>query len=336
MNKFVFAFVALAAMPAGATTVFANNPALTHLGIFAAGSYAITATGTVGLTETGFTIRPNGTPDSPITEPGYAYFNPSGSPFDAAQNGNTGPGGAANKLGALLGSFNPTPSAADYFLIGAAKNVVLSHPGSIYAVVNDTYYSNNINGFEVNVTLNSLANLPVNIAENATVQNTTTVFGNKPTLTNLGSFAAGRYIISATGTVGLTGSGFTMRPDGTPDSPITEPGYIYFNPSGSPFDAAQNGNTGPGGTTRNLGTLLGSFTETPGLSDYFQIGYSKQVVLSSAGNIYALVNDTYYSNNIDGFNVTVAAVPEPASWAMMIAGFGLVGALMRRRSAAAA
>ena len=27
------------------------------------------------------------------------------------------------------------------------------------------------------------------------------------------------------------------------------------------------------------------------------------------------------------------AVPEPASWAMMIAGFGLVGAAMRRREA---
>ena len=30
-------------------------------------------------------------------------------------------------------------------------------------------------------------------------------------------------------------------------------------------------------------------------------------------------------------NFTAAAVPEPASWAMMIAGFGLVGATARRR-----
>jgi hypothetical protein len=34
--------------------------------------------------------------------------------------------------------------------------------------------------------------------------------------------------------------------------------------------------------------------------------------------------------------VAGSAVPEPASWAMMIAGFGLVGAAMRRRSAAVA
>jgi hypothetical protein len=35
-------------------------------------------------------------------------------------------------------------------------------------------------------------------------------------------------------------------------------------------------------------------------------------------------------------NVSVSAVPEPQSWALMIAGFGLVGASMRRRSVARA
>ena len=33
----------------------------------------------------------------------------------------------------------------------------------------------------------------------------------------------------------------------------------------------------------------------------------------------------------DSFRVVTAAVPEPATWAMMIAGFGLVGFAMRRR-----
>jgi hypothetical protein len=32
-------------------------------------------------------------------------------------------------------------------------------------------------------------------------------------------------------------------------------------------------------------------------------------------------------------NVSVSAIPEPASWALMIAGFGMIGAAMRRRSA---
>lgn len=38
------------------------------------------------------------------------------------------------------------------------------------------------------------------------------------------------------------------------------------------------------------------------------------------------------SPTFDNFTVTVSITPEPASWAMIIGGFGLVGASMRRRS----
>lgn len=37
-------------------------------------------------------------------------------------------------------------------------------------------------------------------------------------------------------------------------------------------------------------------------------------------------------DNHDDFLIRVTAVPEPATWAMMIAGFGLVGGAMRRRA----
>ena len=44
------------------------------------------------------------------------------------------------------------------------------------------------------------------------------------------------------------------------------------------------------------------------------------------------VNVTGTSANIDNLVVNVAAaVPEPASWAMMVGGFGMLGAAMRRR-----
>ena len=56
-------------------------------------------------------------------------------------------------------------------------------------------------------------------------------------------------------------------------------------------------------------------------------------ILNSRGAAYAF---TGISNNGRSFNGSItysviSAVPEPASWAMMIAGFGLAGAALRRR-----
>ena len=46
-------------------------------------------------------------------------------------------------------------------------------------------------------------------------------------------------------------------------------------------------------------------------------------------------NYAFNTGNVQ-FSATFAAIPEPQSWAMLIAGFGLVGASMRRRKAALA
>jgi hypothetical protein len=45
-----------------------------------------------------------------------------------------------------------------------------------------------------------------------------------------------------------------------------------------------------------------------------------------------LTTRNYADNPGFFFNANTAAVPEPASWALMIAGFGLVGSAMRRRA----
>jgi hypothetical protein len=58
-------------------------------------------------------------------------------------------------------------------------------------------------------------------------------------------------------------------------------------------------------------------------------------VLKFAGTFTSL-SFTDTSENWHGFTVGVGAVPEPQSWAMLIAGFGLVGATMRRRRSVAA
>lgn len=159
----------------------------------------------------------------------------------------------------------------------------------------------------------------------------TSIAGSNPGLTSLGSFAAGTYQITASGLIDLTGSpgsGFTIRPDGVPDTPVTFPGYAYFNPAGS---VIADGNYGIAGSAFKIGSLVGSLIAAPGAGDWFGIGYGTIVTLAAPGAIYAIVNDTYFPNNGGTFEVDVSPVPEPASWALLIAGFGLTGAAMRRR-----
>jgi hypothetical protein len=53
------------------------------------------------------------------------------------------------------------------------------------------------------------------------------------------------------------------------------------------------------------------------------------------GNVWIIGADFKNTDGIDGFKITNilanAAVPEPATWGMMIAGFGLAGTALRRR-----
>jgi hypothetical protein len=159
------------------------------------------------------------------------------------------------------------------------------------------------------------------------------VAANQATVTDLGFFAAGTYALTGSGLVDLVGppgSGFTMRPDGIPDSPVTIAGYDYFNPNGS---YTANGAFGLGGATIKIGALMGTLVAAPAASDFFLIGYGTTISLASAGHIYAQVNDNFYPNNGGAFTVDVAAVPEPAVWGMLVGGFGMAGFAIRRRRA---
>jgi hypothetical protein len=78
--------------------------------------------------------------------------------------------------------------------------------------------------------------------------------------------------------------------------------------------------------------------EITGVSTYTGFGYYgfsgmlmdelRLQVQSSAGNAF---NPTGYEAGAYDAFTTAGAVPEPANWALMIAGFGLTGAAMRRR-----
>ena len=149
-------------------------------------------------------------------------------------------------------------------------------------------------------------------------------------LTDLGLFAAGTYTLTGSGTVDLVGgTAFTMNPDGVPTSVVTSGGYGYFNPAGS---LTADGNFGAAGSNAKIGALIGTLSATPSTpSDWFLIGYSKVITLASAGHVYASVNDTFHNNNSGAFDVSVTAVPEPASTAMVVAGLGIAGLVIGHR-----
>lgn len=63
--------------------------------------------------------------------------------------------------------------------------------------------------------------------------------------------------------------------------------------------------------------------------------YSGETFLNTGDVLSTVINrDGNYGSDSTGENFTVESfIPEPASWAMMVAGFGLVGLVTRRRTA---
>ena len=151
------------------------------------------------------------------------------------------------------------------------------------------------------------------------------------TIVDLGQFHAGTYLLTGSGTVDLTpDTSMTIRPDGTPASVVTTPGYSYFNPNGSFTDG---GRYGLAGTNAKLGALIGTMNANPtSANDWFLIGYSKQLTLGGTQHIYAAVNDTYYLNNHGAFDVSVAAIPEPESCLLMFTGLAFMGLAARGKN----
>jgi hypothetical protein len=131
-------------------------------------------------------------------------------------------------------------------------------------------------------------------------------------------------------------------------------GHIFGNPQpslvvGSVFGG---GNLGVIETSRATAFRLGSFelSAQNGNANWLVEGFLGAVAVYSYGGVAGSGFSPYAGNaglvdrvrftltptgtsvNID--NITLRAVPEPATWAMMIMGFGLVGYGMRRRKVA--
>lgn len=125
-----------------------------------------------------------------------------------------------------------------------------------------------------------------------------------------------------------------------PGNPRYDIVRLVFNGTASGLSLSLNNFSMVGTTTFNAynsaGTLIETFTTSA------NSGWAIRTLSSSGIARLDLLNNIYNESpqffGIDQLNFTLTptatpGVPEPSSWALMIAGFGLLGGAMRRRSA---
>lgn len=89
-------------------------------------------------------------------------------------------------------------------------------------------------------------------------------------------------------------------------------------------DGAASGGIGP------LGVGDGYYS-SEALSFANSGGYLDSFTLNSAGAVTFYLYDDFLGDNSGGVSLSVAAVPEPATWLMMFVGIGAIGGFMRRK-----
>lgn len=110
-------------------------------------------------------------------------------------------------------------------------------------------------------------------------------------------------------------------------------GAQHFDATAETLSFAFPASYTPGATNHEIGFRLSS-----GWANYYSFGggstynYQYGQYLNFAGHQQiAPITSDFVVGKVGGYT-DVAAVPEPASWAMTIAGFGMVGGELRRRA----
>jgi len=89
-------------------------------------------------------------------------------------------------------------------------------------------------------------------------------------------------------------------------------------------------NWSQGGLIAPYGALVGAWDTTP--NNYFLIGTNfAGVATASTSNLKLYYFDSNFGDNTGSILVNVNAVPEPETYAMLLAGLGLIGFMSRRR-----
>ena len=123
-------------------------------------------------------------------------------------------------------------------------------------------------------------------------------------------------------------------------------GYPTAGPGG--FVTASNimnvtGSTIGDWASPNAMTVLGVFTGIgAGVDTLFAVGTGGTFVAPAGATAFYLGfadafafqgTSGYYADNVGQFTASISAVPEPATWLLLIAGFGMAGASLRARRA---
>lgn len=145
--------------------------------------------------------------------------------------------------------------------------------------------------------------------------------------------AAAEFLFSFSG-ASINGSGTFI----TSDTPDDEGGYEILSSLGEvTLDGDSftlSGPTGFAGADNILFVGSEPLLSFNGTSFQLTDGLELNVYYSSGAGAYRYITSGGDVTPLDSFTISevVAAVPEPASWAMMISGFGLIGGVMRSRT----
>ncbi len=147
------------------------------------------------------------------------------------------------------------------------------------------------------------------------------------TATALGAFDAGQDGFAAPHTVGLWTIGGTLLASTVVNSGDTLDGLFRYHSIGPvSLVAGQSYIVG----AADLGTGDGYWLDAPTLTMSSGISYVTAQYKHGAGLLFPStigIRGGYFGGNVE----VGSAVPEPASWALMLTGFGLAGVAMRRR-----
>ena len=127
-----------------------------------------------------------------------------------------------------------------------------------------------------------------------------------------------------------TGNATIVTSDTLTTSPLNLMGYAITSISGLLNGSVITGLSGFQGSN-NFYYTSGSFVDGSGLGFTTAGGTSASLYFASSAQRYQLTTTSPFSSGYVTATSSIAAVPEPATWAMMIGGFALAGVAMRRR-----